>query len=185
MNVIHLVRRGIDTLRAFAAFGTVGLRTLAGCGARMSVSASGAIVELGDRVTFGNDCGIAVVNQDGQPPARLSIGRKTSFQDRLHINCFQSVVIGADCMFSWDVEILDTDFHQLIQPGGIEKPVTVPVEIGDRVWLGARTMVLKGVTLGSDSVVAAGSVVTRSFPPRSLIGGNPARLIRQIDGWRP
>lgn len=55
----------------------------------------------------------------------------------------------------------------------------LPVVIGDDVWVGAHVTILKGVELGRGSVVAAGAVVTRSFPPYSVIGGVPAKLIRQ------
>jgi acetyltransferase-like isoleucine patch superfamily enzyme len=54
------------------------------------------------------------------------------------------------------------------------------VKIGDGAWLGARTIVLKGVEIGEGAVVGAGSVVTRSIPPYMLAGGNPARVIRAI-----
>jgi acetyltransferase-like isoleucine patch superfamily enzyme len=53
-----------------------------------------------------------------------------------------------------------------------------PVVIEDDVWAGAHVIILKGVTIGHGSIIAAGSVVTKSFPPYSIIGGVPARLIK-------
>ena len=55
-----------------------------------------------------------------------------------------------------------------------------PVVVGDDVWIGAGATVVPGVTIGHDSVVAAGAVVTRDVPPRTLVGGNPARVIREL-----
>ena len=53
------------------------------------------------------------------------------------------------------------------------------IEIHDRAWIGSRVLILKGVTIGEGAVVAAGSVVTRNVPPFTIVGGNPARVIRE------
>jgi acetyltransferase-like isoleucine patch superfamily enzyme len=66
---------------------------------------------------------------------------------------------------------MDTDQHAL--PDG--QMESAPIVIGDRAWIGARAIVLKGVTIGHDAVIGAGSVVTRDVPPRAVVGGVPAR----------
>jgi acetyltransferase-like isoleucine patch superfamily enzyme len=73
----------------------------------------------------------------------------------------------------------DSDYHTMCDELGNEKPQTLPIVIEDDVWIGAKAIILKGVTLGKGCVVAAGSVVTKSAPAYSLIGGNPARIIKQ------
>ena len=55
----------------------------------------------------------------------------------------------------------------------------MPIVIEDGVWCGANVTILKGVTIGKDSIVAAGAVVTKSFPPYSIIGGVPAKLLKK------
>jgi acetyltransferase-like isoleucine patch superfamily enzyme len=61
---------------------------------------------------------------------------------------------------------------------------TAPVTIGDHVWLGTRAIILKGVTIGDGALVAAGAVVTKDVPPKTLVGGVPARVIREGVDWR-
>ena len=90
------------------------------------------------------------------------------------------MTIGRDCKIARDVLIMDTDQHPL--PG--TDLVVAPVVIEDRVWIGARAIVLKGVQIGHDSVVGAGAIVTRSVPPGSIVVGTAARVIRTLDPGR-
>jgi acetyltransferase-like isoleucine patch superfamily enzyme len=127
-------------------------------------------------------CRIAVVGK-GDQPAHLHIGEGTEIGDRSIINASQQIEIGARCSISWDCDITDTDFHQVVLADGRRPPVSEPVIIEDDVWIGSHCLILKGVTIGHHSVVAAGSVVHRSIPPHSLVAGNPARRIGQITDW--
>ena len=83
------------------------------------------------------------------------------------------------CAISWGVQIQDTNFHRL--RGTIE--TTRPVRIEDGVWIAANATVLKGVTIGQGAVVAAGAVVTKDVPPRTMVAGVPARVIRTDVEW--
>jgi acetyltransferase-like isoleucine patch superfamily enzyme len=128
-------------------------------------------------------CRIGIVGKRNQP-AHLHIGEGTEIGDRTLINVSQRIEIGARCSISWDCEIGDTDFHQIILADGQRPPVTEPVIIEDDVWIGSRCLILKSVTIGHHSVVAAGSVVRRDMPPYSLVAGNPARRVSQVAGWQ-
>ena len=63
-----------------------------------------------------------------------------------------------------------------------DHPKTAEVKIGNNVFIGANTIVLKGVTIGDRSIIGAGSVVTKNIPEDEIWGGNPAKFIRKIDG---
>jgi acetyltransferase-like isoleucine patch superfamily enzyme len=88
----------------------------------------------------------------------------------------QSVEIGRNCKIAWDVTIMDSDLHPL---PGQEVMENKPVIIGDDVWIGCRSIILKGVKIGNGAIIAAGSVVTKDVPSRSVVGGVPARIIQQ------
>ncbi len=86
------------------------------------------------------------------------------------------VKIGNDCMIGTHVMVMDTDFHRVEDKA--YDTSGLPIVLEDRVWLGNRCIVLKGVTIGHDAVVAAGSIVTADVPARSVVAGVPARVIR-------
>ena len=75
---------------------------------------------------------------------------------------------------------MDNDFHRIEPERRLERPESRPITIDDNVWIGARVIVLAGVTIGADSCIGAGSVVIDDIPPRSLAVGVPARVIREL-----
>ena len=111
--------------------------------------------------------------------AELIIGDRTYINAGVSIGASVSIRIGNDCAIGNYTLIMDNDFHSV----GDHKvaPKGSPVVIEDDVWLAARVTVLKGVTIGRGAVVAAGAVVTKDVAPKTLVGGVPARFIRNID----
>lgn len=105
----------------------------------------------------------------------ITIGNGTYLNRNTLIIALEEVSIGKDCMISWDVIIMDSDLHGRTVA---DKPSSKPVRIGNKVWIGCRSILLKGVTIGDDAMIAAGSIVTKDVPPLAIVGGNPARILR-------
>lgn len=126
----------------------------------------------GAEITIGDDCGVSA----------------SSLRAKERITLGNGVNIGADCI------IMDTDAHSLdwrvragIATGPDGLPVndglaaaSAPITIGDNVLIGTRCIILKGVTIGPRTIIAAGSIVTRSIPADCIAAGNPARVIKQL-----
>lgn len=110
------------------------------------------------------------------PGGRLTIGTGTYLNRRAEIVCEREVTIGRDCMIAWDVIIMDTDQHGV----GDRPSHPRPVRIGDRVWIGCRAVVLKGVTIGDGAVVAAGAIVTKDVAPGEIVASPAARPIGRV-----
>jgi acetyltransferase-like isoleucine patch superfamily enzyme len=136
-----------------------------------------AVDNRGGTIEIGN-CGLFTgVRLECWPGAHIRIGTGTYLNRNTEIVAAGSVTIGRDCKIARDVIIMDTDQHEVPGSGLIVKPVA----IGDRVWIGSRAMILKGVTIGDDSVIGAGAIVTKSVPPRSVVMGTAARVVRTLD----
>ena len=108
----------------------------------------------------------------------LTIGRNTYMNESL-IQCANSISIGDDCAIAGDVLIQDTDFHPILGDDGKPKPISKPIKIGNKVWICAKAIILKGVSIGDGAIIAAGAVVTKDVEPYTIVGGNPAKLIRK------
>jgi acetyltransferase-like isoleucine patch superfamily enzyme len=119
--------------------------------------------------------------------AELSIGNHVYFNEGAYIVCNISVQIGNNCLFASDVVILDDDGHPVDWhtrhnhwPKQPQDRLGAPVIIEDNVWVGTRAIILKGVRIGTGSVIAAGAVVTHDVPPMCVAGGVPAGILRKL-----
>ena len=119
-----------------------------------------------------------------------------------NIYCSNNIVIGNNVLISWGVKIYDHNSHSLspedriydIRLAGINirkgvsltlnknwnNVVTEPIYINDNVWIGMDATILKGITIGENSIIAAGSVVTKDVEPNTIVGGNPAKIIKKL-----
>jgi acetyltransferase-like isoleucine patch superfamily enzyme len=111
--------------------------------------------------------------------ATLSLG-SGFINDSVTIDCARNICIGHGVAISKKVVIRDSDSH-LINDHLV---ADAPIVVGDRVWIGMNAMILKGVKIGSCSVVAAGAVVTKNIPASSLVAGVPGRIIRENITWK-
>ena len=111
---------------------------------------------------------------------RLEIGEGTVLNYGCSVGATGLIRIGAECNIGTHVIMIDNNFHRLEPERRRERPEPAPIILGDNVWVGTRAIILRGVTIGTDSVIGAGSVVTRDIPPRSLAVGVPARVIKRL-----
>ncbi len=138
------------------------------------VMKNGGCVKLGDRVFLHRFVKLSAYG------GKIEIGDGSYIGDRTEIHSGESVVIGSGVNIAWDCNILDRDYHAF--DSDTEK--IAPVTIEDHVWIGARSIVLKGVTIGTGAVVAAGSVVVHDVPKGCLVAGNPAKVIKENVTWK-
>ena len=145
---------------------------------RMRVVNDGKLV-VGDRVLFHSHVATTelAVMRDGE----LRIGSGAFLNYGAEICAYKYIEIGEECRIGTHCIIMDNDFHHIELDRRDEIPPSDPVIIEPYVWIGNRVTILKGVTIGYGSVVAAGSVVSKSIPPMCIAAGVPAKVIRRID----
>ena len=115
----------------------------------------------------------------------IKIGDKTSIEEA-RITSFEpyKIEIGKDCMFSANIVIMNTDVHKIYDiDTGLKTNEGKEISIGNHVWLGIRTIILKGVSIGDNAIVAAGSIVTKDVKANTIVSGNPAKQIKENKNW--
>lgn len=157
-----------------------------------------------DRVQIGKEsvlaCSIVLERETGS----VLIGDRTYIGASLLV-CAEKIIIGSDVLIAWGCTIVDHDSHSLdwknraddvrlwrdgFVQGGVHRAAQLknwsvvkcaPVVIRDKVWIGFNSIILKGITIGEGAVVASGSVVTKDVPAWSVMAGNPARVVKEIE----
>jgi acetyltransferase-like isoleucine patch superfamily enzyme len=124
--------------------------------------------------------------------SKLSVGGNLVLGDGFKITAESSIVaskkieFGENCLLSWDVLIMDTDFHIVKDKSeNILNPPT-PITIGNKVWIGCRCTILKGADIPDNSVIGANSLVSKKLDKENATyGGQPARILREEITWTP
>lgn len=144
-------------------------------------------------ITIGNDftanCCLSANPVGGPYKTALVVGNGASLEIGSHVGisgttivCNQHIVIGDNVLIGTGCIIYDTDFHSLKYEDRMQDKDTsfknLPVYIGEGVFIGARVIILKGVSIGKHSVIGAGSVIAKSVPENEVWAGNPAKKIR-------
>lgn len=109
-------------------------------------------------------------------PENFEIGDDVAMGDRVTILAFGGVKIGSRVMLAHDTSII-TATHNHTNKVMVNEILHSRVEIGDDVWIGAKTIIMPGVTIGNGAVIGAGSIVTRSVPSNAIAFGSPAKVI--------
>lgn len=150
--------------------------------------ASGAVIEIGSGCLIQAQL---VVERD---ESRLVIGDGVSMGGGTIVDCAHEILIERDVIISYECIIADSDNHSIypeLRVGDVANwkdhraqdwrlAAMKPIRIREGAWLGARSIILKGVTIGKGAVVGAGSVVAADVPPRTVVAGNPARVVKTI-----
>lgn len=96
------------------------------------------------------------------------------------IHCYNHITIGNDVFIADHVIIRDSDNHKIVYEG---YEMSKPINIGNHVWIGMRSTILKGVTIGDGAVIAAGALVNKDVPAHCIVGGVPAKVLKENVVW--
>jgi acetyltransferase-like isoleucine patch superfamily enzyme len=149
-------------------------------------------IEIGDNVSIvskssrGNASSLYTISRirTYTPTAKIYIGSNTGMNGVSITSRTKSIYIGSNCRIAPNTVIVDSDYHSMIPPESrLQNPgfeFDKDVVINENVWIGMRSIILKGVTIGKNSVIAAGSVVVKDIPEDCLAAGVPAIVVKKL-----
>ena len=159
------------------------LRHAAHIGSRVRLTGRPRVVTRGelivhDRVQLVST--VATLELVAEAGGTLEIGAGSLVNFGCSLVAFERVTIGPRCLIGPHCMVMDTPFHVVDPERRLDVPPSEPISLGENVWLGARVIVMPGVSIGADAAIGAGSVVTRDVPQRVFAAGVPARVIRSL-----
>ena len=172
----HFLRPCFDHLGAHGTFMKPWYIQVAGPNIRLGKCAT-VIGDVDKRVS------IAVWGR-GPDLGHITIGDYALITPGVRISASDAIEIGDNCMIASQVYITDSDWHGVYDRIA-RNAQPAPIRIGNNVWISDRATVLKGVTIGDNSIVGALAVVTKAVPANVVVAGNPARVVKQLDSAGP
>ena len=150
-------------------------------GVKIFIKGDNLRLTIGKSVFIGYGSVLWMENSDGL----LEIGENSSFEKvGIAVAEGKKIIIGKDCLVSYEVDIRCSDSHAIFdQDKKCRINHAANIEVGNHVWLGAKSMILKGISIGDGSVIGAGSIVTKSVSANSVAVGNPAKVVRTDIVW--
>lgn len=184
-----------DAERLMEVFAAFDRGADAGEGLRLGLGARLLTPNGERRARIGRDCALRGIIRC-EDAGEVALGDRVYLGDDALISVRSRVEVGQGTLIAHGAQVFDNDTHPLdpaereahfrvilkLAPGRDFDIATAPVRIGARCWLGLHSLVMKGVAIGETSVVAAGAVVMRDAPPGVIVAGNPARVVRRLDG---
>ena len=162
-------------------------------GVRLGLTARLINMATTDRVIIRSDAAVRGTLRN-EPGGRIEIGGRVYIGDGTILSAAEEIVIGAATLLAHGVQIFDNDSHPIdakereehfrmilgLAPPGPLNIGKAPVRIGERCWIGLNSIVMKGVTIGTDSIIASGSIVVNDIPSGVIAAGNPARVLKEL-----
>jgi len=147
------------------------------------VEVNGGPISLGDftNVLATTDCRVRLTVWATRPEGgRIDIGRYCLICPGVRISAATAITVGDNCMMAMGVYLSDADWHD-IYDRSMFVGRSLPIRIGNNVWLGDNVIVGKGVTIGDNAIVGARAVVMRDIPENVIVAGNPATIVKRLD----
>lgn len=129
------------------------------------------------KASIGRGCRISIGKD-----AVLTLGDKFMITGRSSIVCQKEITFGNDCLLSWDILMMDTDFHHIIDEDGKVVNQPRPIHVGNHVWIGCRNTILKGVSIANNVIVSANSTLTKNVVESNCAVGGAGKEVVVLKG---
>jgi acetyltransferase-like isoleucine patch superfamily enzyme len=166
---------------------------LSGTGNRVSIAAPYAcgnillLIGGGSTLTIAAECMLGDLFVYACNRGNIRVGFNSKFNGHVRLMAHEpgSIAIGDGCLIAGGTEISVSDMHSIVSiDSGLRVNPPRNVTVGNRVWIGAHALILKGTAIGNGSIVGANAVVTRDVPENCAAAGNPARVVKDRVTWR-
>lgn len=144
---------------------------------RTMLEISGTLMVLG-KASIGSGSKISIATN-----AVLTLGDDFLMTGRSSIICQKAISFGEHCLLSWDILIMDTDFHEILNQEDEIINLPKPIHIGTHVWIGCRTTILKGVDIADNTIIAACSTISCNVSKSNVIYGDNGRILKEGVRW--